>query len=300
MFNHILTPLDGSQLAEAAVPVAVKLAQQLPATLTLFHVVEHNAPASIHGEPHLTTHDAAQAYLADVIARLVPAALAVAPHVHSNPTPDVAQSIVDHAEELQVDLIVMCSHGGNSLQKRLFGSIAQKIIALGITPVLLVNPEQVTAAFRCRRLLVTLDGDPDHEHGLTTAVTLAQQCQAQLHLVMVVPTLDTLSPAQSATGRLLPQATAALLDAREAGARDYLQDKCAEQAESGLTLTCEVRRGDPAATIVAAAADEDIDLIVLGTHGKLHMDAFWSGSVTPKLAAEARWPLLLAPVRDRD
>ena len=39
------------------------------------------------------------------------------------------------------------------------------------------------------------------------------------------------------------------------------------------------------------------DLIVMATHGKTHLDAFWSGSVAPKVSSRARLPLLLVPVQ---
>ncbi|MEZ4620068.1 MAG: universal stress protein [Caldilineaceae bacterium] len=63
MIQHILVPLDGSRLAEAALPVAMGLAAQLRTRVTLLHIIEQNAPASVHGEPHLTTAAAAHTYL---------------------------------------------------------------------------------------------------------------------------------------------------------------------------------------------------------------------------------------------
>ena len=183
MVEHILVPLDGSRLAEAALPVAMGLAASLQARVTLLHVIERNAPASVHGEPHLTTEAAAHAYLAEAVARTVDTAVATDFHVHDAPSPNVVQSIVTHAQELAADLIVICSHGGNSVQKRLFGSIAQAVVAHGGTPVLLVNPESARADFHCTRLLVALDGNHEHEAGLHLAAETAQACQAQLDLV---------------------------------------------------------------------------------------------------------------------
>ena len=62
----------------------------------------------------------------------------------------------------------------------------------------------------------------------------------------------------------------------------------------------DVYRGDPVATIVSAAEQKNIDLIVLATHGKTGMDAFWSGSVTPNVASNTFVPLLLVPVHGKD
>lgn len=297
MFKHILAPLDGSQLAEAALPAVVYLAQTLGASVTLFHGIEYKAPTTVHGDRHLTTPDAARAYLREVAARTFGPATPVRQHVHASQSTDVAQTIVAHTEELQADLIVMCTHGQGDLRTRLFGSMVEKVIALGNTPVLLINPETAPTSFHCQQILAPLDGEPDHEQGLPVAVALAQGCQAPLHLVMVIPTPDTLPPYQAATGRLLPGATAALLQLSQEGALAYLHTKQRALADTGLMVTTAVGRGDPVAAIIAAAQHVHADLIVLGTHGKTHLDAFWSGSVTPRLAAQSPIPLLLAPVR---
>lgn len=297
MFTHILAPLDGSHLAESALPATAYLARALGATVTLFHGIEYKAPPTVHGETHLTTPEAAWAYLAAVAARYFGSDVPVRQHVHASQSTDVAQTIVAHTEELQADLIVMCTHGQGHLRTRLFGSMVQKVIALGNTPVLLINPETAPRPFHCQQILAALDGEPAHEQGLPVAVTLAQGCQAPLHLVMVIPTPSTLPPHQAATGRLLPGATAALLQLSQEGAHSYLQTKQQTLATTGLTVSSSVYRGDPVEAIIAAAQSVHADLIVLGTHGKAHLDAFWSGSVTPRLAAQSPIPLLLAPVR---
>ena len=131
MFKEILVPLDGSRLAEVALPVAIHLAQQLEASITLLHVVEANPPAKVHGQPHLVTANDAQAYLKKLTYNTVPHSMQVQQHVHVDPARDVAESIVAHASELQIDLIVMCSHGGNNLHRSLFGSISS---AWAMTP----------------------------------------------------------------------------------------------------------------------------------------------------------------------
>jgi nucleotide-binding universal stress UspA family protein len=68
--RHVLAPLDGSNLAEAVLPIARGLATSLGATITLLHVIEHDAPETIHGEPHLMTAADAEAYLGRVAEEL--------------------------------------------------------------------------------------------------------------------------------------------------------------------------------------------------------------------------------------
>lgn len=114
---------------------------------------------------------------------------------------------------------------------------------------------------------------------------------------MVVATPDTLPNERLATARLLPGATAAFLDITEQGAQAYIAQQVAQWTNQGLTVTSAVRRGDPATAIAEDARQTKADLIVLGTHGKSHLDAFWSGSTTPKLLNRTKLPLLLVPVR---
>ncbi len=301
MFKHLLVPLDGSSLAEVALPYAAFIAEKLGATVTLIHVIERNAPQTVHGTPHLTDAAAAQRYLDDVAAKAFPPGARVERHVHTSEVSEVARSIVDHAGEFKPDLIVMCTHGSSGLRNWLFGSIAQQVISLGNTSVLLIPPQeegQPARPFSCRRVLVPLDGDASHEHGIQVAVDFARICSSGVHLLMVVPTPETLTGQRAAAGRMLPGATAELLNMTEQRATEYLRSQVAKLLPSGLAITAEVIRGDPAKTIVNTAHNMGVDLIVLGTHGKAGMNAFWQGSVAPKVLRQSQVPLLLVRVYD--
>jgi len=69
------------------------------------------------------------------------------------------------------------------------------------------------------------------------------------------------------------------------------------QAEA-LEASGRVARGRPDRLILAAARETDSDLIVLATHGRAGTDAFWSGTLTPKLLRGARASFLLVPAPD--
>jgi nucleotide-binding universal stress UspA family protein len=299
MFEHLLVPLDGSRLAEAALPAAARLAQLLDARVTLIHIVEQNPPQEIHGERHLADPDQADAYLEEVAGRAFPPSVKVECHVHTDEVRNVAASLNQHAEELAPDLIVMCTHGRGGLRSWLWGSIAQQVIGRGTTPILLIQPEGrgESPEFVCRRLLVPLDGNPEHEQGLPVAIELARSCTADIHLMTVVHTLGTLPRKQAPTGLLLPSATSLVLDMDEEGAEALLRGKVAEFSSADLPMTVEVSRGDPAAAIVRTAQRVQADIIVLGTHGRAGVDAFWEGSVAPQVSSRSRVPLLLVPVR---
>ncbi len=302
MFTHLVVPLDGSHLAEAALPVAAYLAVKLDATVTLLHIIERDAPEAVHGERHLRTPEEAVAYLDEVARRAFPRAAQVERHVHTTETANVASSIVAHGSELAMDLIIMCSHGRGGLGDWLSGTIAQQVVASGKIPVLLIRPTETAPqlAFECHRILVPLDGNPEHEEGLPAASELARRTRANVHLLVVVPTLETLTgkdaTAGRAAGRLLPGATRAVLDMVQQEAVSYLRRLTPTFQRQSVAVTAEVARGDPAGVITDTAQAIQADVIVLGTHGKAGMDAFWSGSLSPILAGRLRLPLLLVPV----
>jgi nucleotide-binding universal stress UspA family protein len=90
-----------------------------------------------------------------------------------------------------------------------------------------------------------------------------------------------------------------LLDLAERDARGYLHRLVSNLQAAGFKATAEVRRGDPAQLIIKTAEETGATLVVLATHGKSGMDAFWSGSVTPGLTSRSEVPLLLVPVWDK-
>jgi nucleotide-binding universal stress UspA family protein len=294
MFQHLLVPLDGSRLAESSLPYAVTLCQALNAAVTLIHIIEHNAPQEIHGERHLREENEAEAYLKQVAGQYFTPHTRIATHVHTEEVRNVARSIAEHAGEMAPDLIVMCTHGESGMFN-LVGTIAQQIIGQGKTPILLVQPGDgpPSVPVALHKFLVALDGEPEHEQGLNTAGELAKYTLASLHLLTVIPTLETLSGERAAAGRLLPGATSAMLDMTEECTVEYLEEKAAALRAQGIQARTTIRRGDPVQQILADSLDED--LIVLGTHGKAGINAFWAGSVAPKIVSQTRLPVLLVP-----
>ncbi len=312
MIRRILVPLDGTDLAEAALPAAAALAARLGATVGLVHLLEKRAPRAVHGRPHLATAGAAETYLNEVAARRFPRQLKVEVHVHSEGVVDVAASITAHAEQPQEaggDLVVMCAHGGRTTREAMMGALAQRVTARGRTPVLVLRagsrPDRDVGAgagvragaegFRLGSLLLPLDRDPGHEDALGPAAELAAAFGAELHLLLIVPTYGTLSGRWPSIRRFLPGTTARMLDLSVAEERRFLQERVDSLRARGLSAGAEVARGDPARVIAAAAGRLQPDLIALSTHGRRGLGAVWEGSVASKVFRRCRQPLLLVP-----
>jgi nucleotide-binding universal stress UspA family protein len=295
VLRHVLVPLDGSVLAEAALPAAAATSAAFDARVTLFHVLEEWAPDTVHGQRHLTDPTQAAAYLESVAAQPVFRGRLVEMHVHEARTGNVADSIMAHADELGADLVVLSTHGQGGLRGFFFGSIALRALGRGRTPILLVTPPATGAPppFACRTILVPLDGTAGHEPALPTASLLARAWAASVHLVIVVPTLGTLSGHEAARGVLMPSATRVLLDMAQRGAEEYVARLAQTLRAEGLSASSRVSRGDPAVCLVDAANTVGADLVVVATHAKSVMDSFWSGSLTPKLMERIGRPILL-------
>jgi len=298
MFKHILAPLDGSKLAEAAVPVAASLAQTLGAPVTLLHIIEEDAPPEIHRDHHLRQADEASAYLKNVAERDFPLGVAVDIHVHTAAVKDVSGSLVEHATgEFQPDLIVMCTHGRSGVRELLYGSIAQQVVAQGITPLLLIRPRTgASIGFKLDKILVPLDTGPAHDASLPVTQQLARAYQSNIHLLTVIPTFGTVAGETAATSSLLPATTAALLEIDVENAAEDLQEHLDELKNNKLQATAEVARGDPATEIVRHSERLPADLIVLTTHRKAGTAAFWARSVAPNVVRRAHVPILLIPL----
>jgi nucleotide-binding universal stress UspA family protein len=297
MFKHILVPLDGSKLAEAALPVAASLARMLKASVMLLHVIESDAPQQVHSERHLTAPGEAETYLAETASRAFETGIKVEWHVHTAAVNNVPASLVEHAEELKPDLMIMCAHGSGRMRDTLFGNIAQQVISRGVTPVLMLQPEKPPdEPFQLKKILVPLDDKSIHDQSLSYARDLAGRFKAEIYMLTIIPTLKTLPGEEAATGNLLPSTTAVMLDIEQETAKDHLQFHLDELSQAGLEVNAEVARGDPAATISETAGRIEADLIILSTHRRAGLGAFWARSVTPMVARRSKIPLLLIPL----
>lgn len=290
-----LVPLDGSHLAESVLPAVEELAGRCNATVVLLHVLESRAPATVHGERHLANGVEAASYLDEISVRLRARGLSVQCHVHLEREADVARSIAAHASELHADLVVLCTHGTGGLRDLLLGSIAQQVLQHGTLSILLVRPGPGGSAppFVVQQVLIPLDGTPAHEPAVPVAITIARLFTVAIHLVMVIPTLATLSAEQALSGRLLPTTTRAMLDLAAQDAELYLTQVKARCEQEGVLATTEILRGDAAEEVLARAQSLDNCLIVMGSHGRAGLRGLLAGSVAKRITDKAHSSLLL-------
>jgi nucleotide-binding universal stress UspA family protein len=140
MYTRILLPLDGSDMAEKAVPFAVVQAERFRAQLILLQAVEpipyagSMAALENAGQQRM---EWARDYLESVATRIRERGIKVK-IVVTEEAPHVA--ITQYAETNQVDLIALCSRGHSGRSRWLMGSVADRIVRGATVPVLLVRP----------------------------------------------------------------------------------------------------------------------------------------------------------------
>lgn len=299
MFKHILVPLDGSGLAESALSAAVFLANSGTCEVTLLHVIEERPPSGVHGDRHLTTSEEADAYLRTLSERYFDSKVKVNYHVHDAPVTGVARGIADHQKEFDPDLIVMCTHGRSGANTLVFGSIAQKIVSFGTVPVLIVQPDEGSEdlkPFATSPILVPVDGTPEHEISLELAAKFAAEADSTIHLLMVIPTLRTLPGKWEDATKLLPTSADRLLEMAAEEAGEYLDNRRADLTKQGISVTADIKRGDPANVICESAEKSGARLLVIATHGKSGLSAIWEGSVASRVLSKINLPVILVPI----
>ncbi len=139
---NILVPLDGSELAEGAVDVALDIAQPAGGKVTLFIAAEPEAAkalASYADSEQITTAMAATAYIGQIAERVRKRGVD-AVETSSDAT-NVADEIIDRAEAEGATMIVMTSHGRSGIGRWLLGSVADKVTRSAAVPVVIVPCE---------------------------------------------------------------------------------------------------------------------------------------------------------------
>jgi nucleotide-binding universal stress UspA family protein len=138
--NTILVPLDGSALAEAALPRALEAVRESGARLLLLRAAEaHRLPGLDPTQAQIRVTSDAEDYLARIAERLRHAGLpGVETSVWYGPAP---WAIVEAARVRHADLIVMTTHGRSGLGRLILGSVAESVVRGTRTPILLLRAD---------------------------------------------------------------------------------------------------------------------------------------------------------------
>lgn len=299
MFAHILVPLDGSPLAQRALPNALALASATGASVTLLSVVPPAIAINDYYLPYDATEEAAALLRAgetlDSLARsLRTPGLAISTAVAVG---DPADQILHVADENTMDAIVMATHGRGGAFHWAFGSVARKVITGATVPTLVVRakdaPTPVEAPAHIGSILVPLDGSERAEAVIPLVTELAHACNASVTLARIAPFPGGVYFASAYAPLFTPDTFDQAMDDARAAARVYLSSVAETMRSSGLTVEVIVRDGDPASRLLALMDKFRYDLVVAATHGRTGITRWVMGSVAELLVEASHTPVLL-------
>ncbi len=296
MIQKLLVPLDGSALAEAALPIATTLADRTDATLILLRAAQYRSLLSDVAGDQYRVIGQAEDYLAQLTERLQAQGLKVESGVPFGGSP--ADWILEESEFRHVDLVIMATHGREGPDRWLHGSVAEAVVHRSKIPVMLVRASETAsqaampAEFPTPQpvVLVPLDGSDLAESALSFAAELQQAIAARLVLVAVVP-----QPGQLVAGEggAITTYAGADHDRLEADATAYLAAAADRVSASGGAAETVVRYGEAASEISAAAETYPATAVVMATHGRTGVLRAMVGSVAGGVLRHTSVPVVL-------
>ena len=286
MLNHILVPLDGSAIAEKALPYARALGKTLKVPITLITAVE---PAADFFSKMTAEFDALakkgirnrEEYLDDISRSFSGAAIRY--RVEKGRAEDV---IIENAATETGTLITMATHGRSGLGRWLIGSTVEKVVRAATDPVLVVRATQGAGSegeAALKSIIVPLDGSTLAESALSYVVELAKAFHARVTLLRSYSLKQII---------FRPEEFHPDLDELKGGLRweaaAYLDKKVAELKSRGLfDVLCSVSEGDAAEAIIEMGKETPNTLIVMSAHSGSKVKHWVLGSVTEKVLRHA-------------
>jgi nucleotide-binding universal stress UspA family protein len=314
MLHQIMVPLDGSPLADLAIPTAAAIARRTGAEL---HLLAVHRPAAVtmfgagmavevvgtYEELDRLGREELESHLRRT--RLDVAAGGVTAHrVLLEGVGPVCEQLDAYADAHGIDLVVMTTHGRGAMGRFFMGSVADGLLRAGGRPCLLLRSatateeaapptaEQAEAGFA--RVLVPLDGSLEAEHAIDGALDVVRPEAVELVLAQVVVPLPWLVPTLPPNGA---DWTGGAMLERERLAGEYLDALVARLGARGVRARALVRiHHSPPAAILDLLAAERIDLLAVSARRRGAADRLLLGSVIDKLVRHAPVPVLVARV----
>jgi len=289
----ILCTTDFSDYSNQTVSYGVAIAKEFDARLLVCHIIDLQF-AAIYGTVHFLPPDlqtqsieTAQERITDLMAsQTVPweAVVSTGP-----PADEISRVVADR----EIDLAISATHGRTGLKRFILGSVTERLMRSLKCPLLVVRetpPDLMSdpaQGLRFNKVLVGCDFSPAANTALEYGVSLAQEFEAELHLIHVLEPqvysdflATTLDGVQGATGDIKEK-----LDQR-------LTDLITPEAMNWCRIKTAVIEGRPFEAITNYAGKNDIDLVVLGVRGHGVVETLFLGSTTDRVVRKAQCPVL--------
>ncbi len=285
-FHSILVPVDGSILAEAAIPYALTLAERARSKVQFVFVYQDRfdvEPVELAWQYLLRVTAQARERLGDSVS----SALLHGP---------VPATLVKQARKIGADLVIMTTHGRGGLERAWLGSVTDQVIRRIGIPVLVIRPADGVAVPepKLSEILVPLDGSTLAETALQPAAALARLWDAELTAVQIFYPVPIVAEPHRAVPEMSIQELTAIA---RASAEEYVRLAAERLRGRGVKASGMVLIGTdgPAQQLRELARPGQVSLIAIATHGRGGIRRFMLGSVTDKLVRTAEVPVLVVP-----
>ncbi|MDE3192298.1 MAG: universal stress protein [Chloroflexota bacterium] len=201
-----------------------------------------------------------------------------------------ATAIVEEADRLRCDLLVMGSRGRGTFASSLLGSVAAEVAFHAPCPVL------VARTARWGRVLFAEDGSAEASGAAALLATWPIFQGLTTRVVSVAPIDGGLSvpvPAGPVRHANASEPFATAVDAVRTAWADLARDRALELERSGLHAREDPQVGDPAREIVNAAVRSETDVIVMGSRGRTGLERLLLGSVARNVLTHAPCSVLV-------
>lgn len=262
MYDDVLVATDGSDVADAATEQGIALARGPEATVHVLSVAPDEESRTLYEEFAAAVADDARE------------AGRVARSTVREGRP--AGEILAYADEHDVDLIVVGTHGRTGIQQVLVGSVALEVVRDARRPVCTVSPN-ATIAETVDDVALATDGWSGSAAATDHALGLAGGADARLHALYAVDVESDVSDTLAAFEEHGAQTTMDVVD--QAASRD-------------IEATRRVEQGPPHETILAYVDEEDVDVLVMGTESKSTLERLVVGSVSQRVVPNATVPVV--------
>lgn len=293
MIKRVLIPLDGSELAEKVVPHLVRLVAAERTEILLISALSRAIPAfadlAIPALDEVIT--LAGSEIEDSVSRVEGQLRQLGFSVSRQYLLGLpSDCILQMAEEEHIDLIAMSTHGRTGVGRALLGSVADQVVRHTQKPVLLTSSKTVSRTEpSLQTVLVPLDGTRFAESALPFAQRFAQEQGATLLLLRVIEP-PNLSEPELMSGS--SQSLEVIQESLVKIATSYLERIRRRLQLAGVNATQQVEMGQPAFAITQTANSENVDLIVMSTHGRTGIERLVYGSVASQVIHDATCPIL--------
>ena len=290
-FKSIIVPIDFSEPSITALDYALALAMEFGSQIHLVHVLEFPAVFNSTANPSYATWDrearkSATARLAELVDEKVDELISANSELRFG---RAYKAICETALEQKADLIVIGTHGFTGLKHLLLGSTAERVIRHAPCSVLVVRKQTGRNAkplLKPKKILVPTDFSKPADAALQSAVALARQYQAQIHLLYVVPIHYAVGDYPSMDYAMLAA------EQKETGQKELVAMSKKLVAQD-ISVTTGLRHGRPATEITEAAAELGSDLIAISTHGLTGWQHVLLGSTTEEVVRHSLCPVLV-------